>query len=124
MGKISVLYVVGFFVFCELLLIIEVVKKLEMELDLFLFDGNGYLYYNYMGVVIYVVFFFGKLIIGIVKIYFKIKGCDFVMFENKVGVYIDIIIDGEVYGWVLWMWWDVKFIFLFCGNYIDLESSY
>jgi deoxyribonuclease V len=98
MGRISVPYVSGFLAFRELPLIIEAAKKLETEPDVFLFDGNGYLHYNHMGVATHAAFFLGKPTIGIAKTYLKIKGYDFVMPENEVGAYTDIIIDGEVYG--------------------------
>ncbi|MCY7764005.1 endonuclease V [Bacillus inaquosorum] len=124
MGKISVPYVAGFLAFRELPLIIEAAKKLETEPDVFLFDGNGYLHYNHMGVATHAAFFLGKPTIGIAKTYLKIKGCDFVMPENEVCAYTDIIIDGEVYGRALRTRRDVKPIFLSCGNNIDLESSY
>lgn len=91
---------------------------------MFLFDGNGYLYCEYMGVVIYVLFFFNKFIVGIGKSYLKIKGYDYVMFEDIEGVYEDIVIDGEVYGRVVRIVKGVKFIFLLCGNYIDLDMLY
>lgn len=68
--------------------------------------------------------FLGKPTIGIAKTYLKIKGYDFVMPENEVGAYTDILIDGEVYGRALRTRRDVKPIFLSCGNYIDLDSSY
>ncbi|MEH7626153.1 endonuclease V [Bacillus subtilis] len=124
MGKISVPYVSGFLAFRELPLIIEAAKKLETEPDVFLFDGNGYLHYNHMGVATHAAFFLNKPTIGIAKTYLKIKGCDFVMPENEVGAFTDILIDGEVYGRALRTRRDVKPIFLSCGNYIDLESSY
>lgn len=124
MGKISVPYVSGFLAFRELPLIIEAAKKLETEPDVFLFDGNGYLHYNHMGVATHAAFFLDKPTIGIAKTYLKIKGCDFVMPENEVGAYTDILIDSEVYGRALRTRRDVKPIFLSCGNYIDLESSY
>ncbi|ARB38792.1 endonuclease V [Bacillus subtilis] len=124
MGKMSVPYVSGFLAFRELPLIIEAAKKLETEPDVFLFDGNGYLHYNHMGVATHAAFFLGKPTIGIAKTYLKIKGYDFVMPENEVGAYTDILIDGEVYGRALRTQGDVKPIFLSCGNYIDLDSSY
>lgn len=124
MGKIGVPYVSGFLAFRELPLIIEAAKKLETEPDVFLFDGNGYLHYNHMGVATHAAFFLGKPTIGIAKTYLKIKGCDFVTPENEVGAYTDIIIDGEVYGRALRTRRDVKPIFLSCGHDIDLESSY
>lgn len=91
---------------------------------MFLFDGNGYLHYNHMGVATHAAFFLGKPTIGIAKTYLKIKGCDFEMPENEVGAYTDILIDGEVYGRALRTRWDVKPIFLSCGHNIDLESGY
>ncbi|UTL72297.1 endonuclease V [Bacillus halotolerans] len=124
MGKISVPYVSGFLAFREPPLIIEAAKKLETEPDVFLFDGNGYLHYNHMGVATHAAFFLNKPTIGIAKTYLKIRSCDFVMPENEVGSYTDIIIDGEVYGRALRTRRDVKPIFLSCGNNIDLESSY
>ncbi|MFL0443327.1 endonuclease V [Bacillus subtilis] len=124
MGRISVPYVSGFLAFRELPLIIEAAKKLETEPDVFLFDGNGYLHYNHMGVATHAAFFLNKPTIGIAKTYLKIKGCDFVTPENEIGAYTDIIIDGEVYGRALRTRRDVKPIFLSCGNYIDLDSSY
>ncbi|MEL4011293.1 endonuclease V [Bacillus velezensis] len=124
MGKISVPYVSGFLAFRELPLIIEAAKKLEAEPDVFLFDGNGYLHYNHMGVATHAAFFLGKPTIGIAKTYLKIKGCDFEMPENEVGACTDILIDGEVYGRALRTRRDVKPIFLSCGHNIDLESSY
>ncbi|WJF86380.1 endonuclease V [Bacillus subtilis] len=120
MGRISVPYVSGFLAFRELPLIIEAAKKP----DVFLFDGNGYLHYNHMGVATHAAFFLNKPTIGIAKTYLKIKGCDFVTPENEIGAYTDIIIDGEVYGRALRTRRDVKPIFLSCGNYIDLDSSY
>ena len=77
-----------------------------------------------MGVATHAAFFLGKLTIGIAKTELKIKGCDFVMPENEVGAYTDIIIDGEVNGRALRTRRDVKPIFLSCGNHIDLESCY
>ncbi|MEC0766844.1 endonuclease V [Bacillus atrophaeus] len=123
-GKISVPYVAGFLAFRELPLIIEAAKKLEIEPDVFLFDGNGYLHYNQMGVATHAAFFLNKPTIGIAKTYLKIKDCDFVMPVNVVGAYTDIVIDGEVYGRALRTRQDVKPIFLSCGNNIDLDSSY
>ncbi|MCY8836131.1 endonuclease V [Bacillus atrophaeus] len=123
-GKISVPYISGFLAFRELPLIIEAARQLTIEPDVFLFDGNGYLHYNHMGIATHASFFLNKPTIGIAKTYLKIKDCDFVMPVNEVGAYTDIVIDGEVYGRALRTRQDVKPIFLSCGNFIDLESSY
>ncbi len=67
MGKISVPYVSGFLAFRELPLIIEAAEKLETEPDVFLFDGNGYLHYNHMGVATHAAFFWGSRRLGLRK---------------------------------------------------------
>lgn len=64
MGRISVPYVSGFLAFRELPLIIEAAKKLETEPDVFLFDGNGYLHYNHMGVATHAAFFWASRRLG------------------------------------------------------------
>ncbi|MCT4507849.1 MAG: endonuclease V, partial [Tepidibacter sp.] len=97
-GKIIVPYVAGFLTFRELPLIIEATKKLTLEPDLFLFDGNGYLHYNHMGIATHASFFLNKPTIGVAKSYLKIKGIDFNMPENEKGSYSDIVIEEEVYG--------------------------
>ncbi len=121
-GKITVPYVAGFLAFREVPLIIEAVKKLNLEPDIFLFDGNGYLHYNNMGIATHSSFFLNKPTIGIAKSYLKIDGIDYTMPENENGSYTDIVINGELYGRALRTRKDVKPIFISCGNYIDLET--
>ncbi|MEC3605986.1 endonuclease V [Bacillus glycinifermentans] len=123
-GKINVPYVPGFLAFRELPLIIEAAKKLAAEPDVFLFDGNGYLHHNHMGIATHASFFLNKPTIGIAKTYLRIKQTDFEMPDDRVGAYTDIVIDGEVYGRALRTRQGVKPVFLSCGNFIDLESSY
>ena len=56
-GEIKVPYIPGFLAFRELPLIIEASKKLVLEPDLFIFDGNGYLHFNHMGIATHASFF-------------------------------------------------------------------
>jgi deoxyribonuclease V len=121
-GKITTPYHAGFLAFRELPLIIKAVKKLETEPDIFLFDGNGYLHFNHMGIATHASFFLNKPTIGVAKSYLKIAGVDFEMPENKEGAFSDIVIHGEVYGRVLRTRKNVKPIFVSCGNYIDLDT--
>ncbi|MBU3157934.1 endonuclease V [Clostridium estertheticum] len=121
-GKINVPYVAGFLAFRELPLIVEAAKKLTLEPDIFIFDGNGYLHFNHMGIATHASFFLNKPTIGVAKSYLKIGGVDFNMPQNDEGSYNDIVINGEVYGRVLRTRKDVKPIFISCGNYIDLET--
>lgn len=122
-GEIKVPYVAGFLAFRELPLVIEAVKKLEKDPDLFIFDGNGYLHFNHMGIATHAGFFLDKPTIGVAKSYLKINGDSFDMPDNEEGSYTDIIIEGEVYGRAIRTRKDVKPIFVSCGNNIDLETS-
>ncbi|CAH2214823.1 endonuclease V [Tepidibacter aestuarii] len=122
-GKITVPYIAGFLAFREIPLIIEAAEKLNLEPDVFLFDGNGYLHYNHMGIATHASLFLNKPTIGVAKSYLKIDGVDYIMPENEKGSYKDILINEEVYGRVVRTRKDVKPIFISCGNYIDLETS-
>lgn len=120
--KITTPYIAGFLAFRELPLIIEAVKKLKLEPDIFIFDGNGYLHFNHMGIATHASFFLNKPTIGVAKSYLKIAGVDFDMPDNHEGAFTDIVIKEEVYGRVLRTTKNVKPIFVSCGNYIDLDT--
>ncbi len=122
-GEIKVPYIPRFLAFRELPLVIEASKKLVVEPDVFIFDGNGYLHFNHMGIATHASFFLNKPTIGVAKSYLRVNGEDFNMPENEAGSYIDIIINGEVYGRTLRTRKDVKPIFISCGNNVDLETS-
>ena len=121
-GEINVPYVPGFLAFRELPLVIEATKKLVVEPDIFIFDGNGYLHFNHMGIATHASFFLNKPIIGVAKSYLKVNGIDFKMPENQEASYADIIINEEIYSRTLRTRKDVKPIFISCGNNIDLET--
>lgn len=122
-GEIKVPYIPGFLAFRELPLVIEASKKLVSEPDIFIFDGNGYLHFNHMGIATHASFFLDKPTIGVAKSYLKIDGIDFDMPEDKEGAYTDIVIKEEVYGRVLRTKKAIKPIFISVGNYIDLETT-
>jgi len=122
-GEIKVPYIPGFLAFRELPLVTEALKKLVVEPDKFIFDGNGYLHFNHMGIATHASFFLNKPTIGVAKSYLRVNEADFQMPQNEEGSFTDIIINGEVYGRVLRTREDVKPIFISCGNYIDLETS-
>ncbi|ABR36480.1 endonuclease V [Clostridium beijerinckii] len=122
-GKINEPYIPGYLAFRELPLIIKAVEKLETEPNIFMFDGNGYLHFNHMGVATHASFFLNSPTIGVAKSYLKIKGSDFEMPKDEVGAYSDIVIDNEVYGRALRSRKNTKPIFISCGNYIDLDTS-
>lgn len=122
-GEIKVPYIPGFLAFRELPLVIEASKKLVVEPDIFIFDGNRYLHFNNMGIATHASFFLNKPTIGVAKSYLKVNGVDFNMPEDEEGKYTDVVINGEVYGRALRTRKDVKPVFISCGNYIDLETS-
>ena len=122
-GKIKFPYISGYLAFRELPLILETVKKLKNNPDLYMFDGNGYLHTRHMGIATHASFYLEKPTIGVAKTYLKIGNVDFNMPENKIGAYTDIVIDGEVYGRTLRTREDVKPIFVSCGNWIDLDTA-
>lgn len=122
-GEIKVPYVAGFLAFRELPLVIEAVKKIKVEPDIFMFDGNGYLHYNHMGIATHASLFLNKPTLGVAKSYLKINSKDFIMPENNAGCFTDICIDNEVYGRALKTKKDIKPIFVSCGNYMDLETA-
>ncbi|WP_330680836.1 endonuclease V [Vallitalea longa] len=89
---------------------------------MFIFDGNGYLHFNHIGIATHASFFLCKPTIGVAKSYLRVNSVDFDMPKNKKGSYTDIVINKEVYGRVLRTREGVKPIFISCGNYIDLET--
>ena len=122
-GEIEFPYISGYLAFREFPLIMKTVEKLKNRPDLYMFDGNGYLHSRHMGIATHASFDLGTPTLGVAKSYLKIGNVDFIMPENKVGAYTDIIIDGEVYGRALRTREDVKPVFVSCGNWIDLNTA-
>ncbi|WP_233212190.1 endonuclease V [Sporosarcina sp. P16b] len=120
---IAVPYLPGYLAFRELPLVIGAAKKLTHAPDLFMFDGDGYSHPRHMGIVTHASFFLNKPTIDIAKCYLKIADAEFDMPENRVGSYVDMIINKELYGRVLRTHKDFKPIFVSCGNYIDLPTA-
>jgi deoxyribonuclease V len=59
-GEIPVPYISEFLAFRELLLVTKAVKKLKKVLDLYMFDGNGYLHHRHMGIATHASFFLSE----------------------------------------------------------------
>lgn len=121
--KISIPYIPGFLAFRELPLILETVKKLEIEPDIYMFDGNGYLHQRHMGIATHASFYIKKPTIGVAKKYLKIQGYDCILPENYIGSFTDIIINNNIYGRCLRTRKDVKPVYISCGNWIDLDTA-
>ncbi len=122
-GKIDTPYIPGYLAFRELPLFIDCAKKLSYEPDIFVFDGNGYLHRKHLGIATHASFFVNKPTIGVAKSYYKIDNTDYIMPENKLFAYTDIVINDEVYGRAFRSRKDSKPIFISCGNFIDIDTS-
>lgn len=72
-GKVEVPYIPDCLAFRELPLILETVRKLEIQPDLYMFDGNGYLHPRHMGIATHASFYLNKPTIGVAKSYYKIE---------------------------------------------------
>jgi len=123
MGEIHFPYIPGCLAFRELPLVLETVKKLNIDPDLYIFDGNGYLHPYHMGIATHAGIYLNKPTIGVAKSYYKIDNTDFIMPENIKGAYTDIVIHDNIYGRVLRTHKNVKPIFISVGNHIDLDTS-
>jgi deoxyribonuclease V len=121
--KIKVPYIPGCLAFREIPLFLNAYEKVETDVDVLFFDGNGYLHPRHMGLATHAGIVIGKPTIGIAKSYFKIGDVDFTMPELEQNSFTDIIISGEVYGRVLRTHKAVKPIFVSIGNKIDLDTA-
>ena len=121
--RIEVPYIPGFLAFRELPLILKTAKLLETKLDIFVFDGNGYLHPRHMGIATHASFYLDKPTFGVAKSYYRVdKQTDYVEPENEAGSFTDIIIGGEVYGRALRTHRDVRPVFVSVGNHMTLDT--
>ncbi len=122
-AEITVPYVSGFLAFRELPLILETVKLLQSEPDLYIFDGNGYLHPRHMGIASHAGLLLHKPSIGVAKTYYKVYDTEYTEPEQEAGSYTDIVIQQEVYGRVLRTHANVKPVFLSVGTGISLDTA-
>ncbi|MDE5583897.1 MAG: endonuclease V [Ruminococcus sp.] len=123
-GKIEVPYIAGFLAFRELPLILETVKLLENNPDLFMFDGNGCLHPRNMGIATHASFYINKPTIGVAKSYYRIReNLDYKDPDVQSGSFTDIVCDGKIYGRVLRTHTGVKPVFVSSGNFISLDTA-
>lgn len=122
-GKVEVPYIPGCLAFRELPLILETAQKLEIQPDLYMFDGNGYLHPRHMGIATHASFYLNKPTIGVAKSYYKIENARYQEPPNEKNAYTDITINGKIYGRALRTCKNVRPVFVSAGNYIDLETA-
>ncbi|MBQ4522483.1 MAG: endonuclease V [Lachnospiraceae bacterium] len=122
-GRIDVPYIPGCLAFREIELVLKTVDLLEHEIELYVFDGNGYLHPRHMGLATHAGILLDKPSIGIAKSYFKVDNVDYIEPSKEASAYQDIVIDHEVYGRVVRTQKDVKPVFLSVGNKIDIDTA-
>ena len=122
-GIIDVPYISGCLAFREIKLVLKVVELLEHDIELYMFDGNGYLHPRHMGLATHAGILLNKPSIGIAKSYFKIGNIDYTEPDKEAFSYQDIVINNEVYGRVVRTHKNVKPIFVSIGNKIDIDTA-
>ncbi len=122
-GEITVPYIPGCLAFREYGLVEKTVALLENEVDLYVFDGNGYLHPRHMGLATYAGIMLDKPSVGVAKSFYKFADVDYSDLPDEANSYKDIVIEGEVYGRVLRTHKDVKPVFVSIGNMISLDVA-
>jgi len=122
-GEVTVPYIAGYLAFREYDLVEKTVRLLENEIDLYVFDGNGYLHPRHMGLATYAGIKLNKPSIGIAKTFYKFARVDYSDLPVEAFSYKDIVINDEVYGRVIRTHTGVKPIFLSIGTKVDLETA-
>ena len=122
-GEITVPYIPGCLAFREFELVEKTVKTLDTDIDLYVFDGNGYLHPRHMGLATYAGIMLHKPSIGIAKSFYKFFDFDYEDLSEEAMSYKDIVSDNEVYGRVIRTHTRVKPVFLSIGNMIDLDTA-
>ena len=122
-GEITVPYIPGCLAFREYDLVEQTVKLLDNEIDLYVFDGNGYLHPRHMGLATYAGIMLNKPSIGIAKSFYKFFDFDYEDLGEDALSYKDIVFENKIYGRVIRTHTGIKPVFLSIGNMIDLETA-
>lgn len=123
-GRITTPYVPGYLSFREIPLILEALKKVEHNPDILVFDGNGILHPNKIGLASHISLFLDKPTIGIAKNYFGMGEMTYEKPENIVGAFNWLEYNNEKLGIALRSKIDAKEVFVSPGNYIDFDQMY
>lgn len=122
-AEVNVPYMPGFLAFRELPLILETVKLLQIQPDLYIFDGNGYLHPRHMGIASHAGILLNQPTIGVAKTYYRVFDAEYTEPEQSAGSYTDIVIHQETFGRVLRTHSNVKPVFLSVGTGISLDTA-
>ncbi len=120
--KISVPYTPGYLAYRELPIILETYRKLKNKPDIFMLDGNGYLHQNHLGIATMFSLTTNEKSIGVAKTFYNFAKIDFSVGEEVMSTN-PIIIDNEIYGYVMRSRSNCKPIFISPGNGLSFENS-
>ncbi|MHA2029467.1 MAG: endonuclease V [Candidatus Kariarchaeaceae archaeon] len=119
-SEIEFEYEVGLLAFRELPAILETWKKLQINPDLVMFDGHGYIHPRRCGLATHASFFIEKPTIGIAK---KPYIGEYALPNLNAGSFEYISDGGEIIGAVVRTKTGVKPIYVSVGNYITLQEA-
>lgn len=122
-GEITFPYVAGCLAFRELELALKTIHKIETDVDLFIFDGNGILHERKMGIASHAGVILDKPTIGIAKKLYNLEGLQAQTPDNKEGEYTFLVRGSEILGASLRTHKDAKPIYVSVGNNINLGTS-
>ncbi len=122
-GEIKVPYIPSFLAFREIELVLKTVELLEHDIELYIFDGNGYLHPRHMGLASHAGIVLDKPSIGVAKSYFRVGDVDYIEPDNEEFAYENIVIRNEVYGRIVRTHKNVKPIFLSIGHKVDIDTA-
>lgn len=123
LGEVAFDYIPGCLAFREIPLIIETVKLLKTNVDIYILDGNGMLHLRQMGLATHISFYLNKPTIGVAKTYYKVNDIEYIEPSNNVGDTTNIILNGQVVGRALRTHKNVKPVFVSIGNNIDIDTA-
>lgn len=120
-SKVDFPYIPGYLSYRELPIIIGAYKKLKIKPDIFILDGNGYLHQNHMGIATMFSIFTNEISIGVAKTFYNFAKIDFNVDEDFLST-SPIIINNEIYGYVMRSRNNCKPIFISPGNNINFDN--
>lgn len=120
--KINYPYIPGSLYKRELPIIIDIYKKLNNKIDVYLLDGNGYLHQNHEGIATMFSTETGEKSIGVAKTFYNFANIEYTL-ENKEFSITPIIIDNEIYGCALRSKENTKPVFVSVGGGLDLDEA-
>lgn len=122
-GEVKVHYIPGCLAFRELPLVVETMEKVNSNIDVCVFDGNGILHPRQAGLATHASILLGIPSIGVAKTYYCLDGTEYVMPTNEVGASTDLIMNGQALGRALRTHKNVKPVFVSVGNKVSIESA-